>query len=52
MFNGIVRFSVRKKLFVALSTFFLLLGGIYAMLTIHVDAVTDITNKQVQIVTV
>ena len=52
MFNGIVRFSVRKKLFVALSTFFLLLGGIYAMLTLPVDAVPDITNNQVQIVTV
>ncbi|SHE73019.1 CusA/CzcA family heavy metal efflux RND transporter [Dysgonomonas macrotermitis] len=52
MFKSIVRFSIRKKLFVALTTFFLLLGGIYAMLTLPVDAVPDITNNQVQIVTV
>ena len=52
MFKAIVRFSIRKKLFVALTTFFLLLGGIWAMLTLPVDAVPDITNNQVQIVTV
>ncbi|MDY6000291.1 MAG: efflux RND transporter permease subunit, partial [Candidatus Limisoma sp.] len=52
MFNAIVKFSVRKKLFVGLTTLFLLIGGIYAMLTLPVDAVPDITNNQVQIVTV
>ena len=52
MINAIVKFSVRKKLFVALSSLFLLIGGIYAMLTLPVDAVPDITNNQVQIVTV
>jgi cobalt-zinc-cadmium resistance protein CzcA len=52
MFNAIVRFSVRKKLFVGLTTLFLLIGGIYAMLTLPIDAVPDITNNQVQIVTV
>lgn len=52
MFDAIVRFSVRKKLFVGLTTLFLLMGGIYAMLTLPIDAVPDITNNQVQIVTV
>ena len=52
MFNAIVRFSVKKKLFVALTSLFLLIGGIYAMLTLPIDAVPDITNNQVQIVTV
>ena len=52
MINTIVKFSVRKKLFVALSSLFLLIGGIYAMLTLPVDAVPDITNNQVQVVTV
>ena len=52
MFNAIVRFSVKKKLFVALTSVFLLIGGIYAMLTLPIDAVPDITNNQVQIVTV
>ena len=52
MFKKIVSFSVRKKLFVALTTLFLLAGGIYSMLTLPIDAVPDITNNQVQIVTV
>lgn len=52
MFNAILRFSVKKKLFVGLTTLFLLIGGIYSMLTLPIDAVPDITNNQVQIVTV
>ena len=52
MFTSIVRFSIRKKLFVVLTTVFLLIGGIYSMLTLPIDAVPDITNNQVQIVTV
>ena len=52
MFTAIVRFSIKKKLFVGLTTLFLLIGGIYAMLTLPIDAVPDITNNQVQIVTV
>ena len=52
MFQAIVRFAVTKKLFIGLTTLFLLAGGIYSMLTLPVDAVPDITNNQVQIVTV
>ena len=52
MFKTIVRFAVTKKLFIGLTMLFLLAGGIYAMLTLPVDAVPDITNNQVQIVTV
>ena len=52
MFKKIVRFSIRKKLFVVLTTLFLMIGGIYSMLTLPIDAVPDITNNQVQIVTV
>lgn len=52
MFKAIVRFSIKKKLFVGLTTLFLLIGGIYAMMTLPIDAVPDITNNQVQIVTV
>ena len=52
MFNAILRFSVKKKLFVCLTTMFLLIGLIYSMLTLPIDAVPDITNNQVQIVTV
>lgn len=52
MFKATVRFSIKKKLFVGLTTFFLFIGGLYAMLTLPIDAVPDITNNQVQIVTV
>lgn len=52
MFKAIVRFSIHKKLFVGLTALFLLIGGMYAMLTLPIDAVPDITNNQVQIVTV
>lgn len=52
MFDAIIRFSVKRKLFIGFMTFILLAGGIYAMLTLPVDAVPDITNNQVQIVTV
>lgn len=48
MFKAIVHFSIQKKLFVGLTTLFLLLGGIYAMMTLPIDAVPDITNNQVQ----
>lgn len=52
MFHAIVHFSIKNKLFVGLTTLFLLIGGLYAMLTLPIDAVPDITNNQVQIVTV
>ena len=52
MFKKIVDFSIRKKMFVVLTTLLLLAGGIYSMLTLPIDAVPDITNNQVQIVTV
>ena len=41
MFAKIVHFSIRKKLFVILTTLMLLIGGIYAMLTLPIDAVPD-----------
>ena len=32
MFKAIVRFSTKKKLFMGLTTLFLFIGGIYAMM--------------------
>lgn len=52
MFRAIIHFSVRKKLPVILATVILVAAGIYAMTSLPVDAVPDITNNQVQIVTV
>lgn len=52
MFKKIVSFSIKKKMFVVFATLLLLVGGIYSMSTLPIDAVPDITNNQVQIVTV
>lgn len=52
MFDKIIGFSVKRKLFVGVMTLILFIAGIYAMITLPVDAVPDITNNQVQIVTV
>ena len=52
MFDYIIQFSIRNKLFVGITVVFLFLTGLYSMLKLPVDAVPDITNNQVQIVTV
>ena len=52
MFKAIIRFSIRKKVLVALMTFLIFVGGIYSCFTLPIDAVPDITNNQVQVVTV
>lgn len=51
MFEKIIDFSVRNKLLIALFTIGLVAGGFYALDHIPIDAVPDITNNQVQVVT-
>lgn len=52
MLNRIIEFSLKNKYFVLITTAIFSLLGIYSMVTLPVDAVPDITNNQVQIVTV
>jgi cobalt-zinc-cadmium resistance protein CzcA len=52
MFQKIIALSLRNKFIVLLGTLFLIVGGIVALRNIPLDAVPDITNNQVQIVTV
>ncbi|MDF2193510.1 CusA/CzcA family heavy metal efflux RND transporter [Paraflavitalea sp. CAU 1676] len=52
MLNRIIGFSVRNKLVIALSTIALIIYGIFELFKLPVDAVPDITNNQVQIITV
>ena len=52
MLKAIVEFSIKKKLFIGIMTLLLFVAGVYSMLTLPIDAVPDITNNQVQIVTV
>ncbi len=51
MFNKIISFSIKNKLFIGILTLGLICIGIYSLKQIPIDAVPDITNNQVQIVT-
>lgn len=52
MLDQIIRFSVRNKLIVGIFTLALVAWGSYAVTQLPIDAVPDITNNQVQIITV
>lgn len=52
MLNRIIHFSIQNKLIVGLFTIALVIWGIWSALRIPIDAVPDITNNQVQILTV
>jgi cobalt-zinc-cadmium resistance protein CzcA len=51
MFDRIIYFSIRNKLIIALLTLALIAWGAYSALQLPIDAVPDITNNQVQIIT-
>ncbi len=52
MFQKIISFSIKNKLIVFFGVIALIGGGIYSMGQLSVNAVPDITNNQVQVVTV
>lgn len=52
MIENIIHFAVRQKLIIILGLIGLIAGGIYSLQQLPIDAVPDITNNQVQIVTV
>lgn len=52
MINKIISFSIKNKLIVSLMLFALIGAGIYSLKTINLDSVPDITNNQVQVITV
>ncbi|MDZ4667467.1 MAG: CusA/CzcA family heavy metal efflux RND transporter [bacterium] len=52
MLNKIIGFSVHNKLIIALGTLFLVVYGSYQLTKLPIDAVPDITNNQVQVITV
>ena len=51
MLSKIIQFSIKNKLVVLLGLFAWILGGIYAISKLPIDAVPDITNNQVLIIT-
>src|SRR5688572_25594370 len=52
MLNSIIQFSIRNKLIVGLLILALIGWGSYAVTQLPIDAVPDITNNQVQVLTV
>lgn len=52
MLDKIIHFSIRNKFIVGLFTLLLIAWGIWSATKLSVDAVPDITNNQVQIITV
>jgi cobalt-zinc-cadmium resistance protein CzcA len=52
MLNGIISFSIRNKIIIGILTITLIAWGIYSLKQLPIDAVPDITNNQVQIITV
>ena len=51
MINNIISFSIKNKALVWLMTIGLIIGGIYSMTKVPLDAVPDITNNQVLVIT-
>ncbi|ACU60171.1 CusA/CzcA family heavy metal efflux RND transporter [Chitinophaga pinensis] len=51
MLNRIIQFSIKNKLIIALMTLGLVIWGIYSLKKLPIDAVPDITNNQVQVIT-
>jgi cobalt-zinc-cadmium resistance protein CzcA len=51
MINSIIRYSVRNKLIIGLFTLILAAWGTYSLTQVSIDAVPDITNNQVRVIT-
>lgn len=51
MLNRIIYFSIKNKLIIGLFTLALIVWGVWSALRLPVDAVPDITNNQVQVIT-
>ncbi|WP_206156093.1 efflux RND transporter permease subunit [Chitinophaga fulva] len=51
MLDKIIRFSIRNKLIVGILALALVVWGIFSLTRLPVDAVPDITNNQVQVIT-
>ena len=52
MLNKIIQFSIKNKLIITLFTLGLIIYGIFEVKKLPIDAVPDITDNQVQIITV
>jgi cobalt-zinc-cadmium resistance protein CzcA len=51
MINNIIAYSIKNKLIIGLFTLSIIIVGIWSMSKVPIDAVPDITNNQVQVIT-
>ncbi|HXA02225.1 MAG TPA: CusA/CzcA family heavy metal efflux RND transporter [Cytophagaceae bacterium] len=51
MIDNLIGFSIRNKIIIGLFTFALIAWGAYSLTQLPIDAVPDITNNQVQVIT-
>ena len=51
MINGLIRFSVENRLIVLLLVAIMAAAGAYSLINLPIDAVPDVTNVQVQVLT-
>ncbi len=51
MINALIRFSVSQRLLVLLMVAIMMGAGVYSLLNLPIDAVPDVTNVQVQVLT-
>lgn len=51
MLDSIILYSIRNKLIIAMLTLALIAWGAYSVVQLPIDAVPDVTNNQVQIIT-
>ena len=52
MLNKIIGFSVKNKLIIGILMLFLVCIGVYQFTKLPIDAVPDITDNQVQVITI
>lgn len=52
MLDNIIKFSITNKLVIGVMTLLLIIWGVWSATKLSIDAVPDITNNQVQIITV
>ncbi|MCX6280571.1 MAG: CusA/CzcA family heavy metal efflux RND transporter [Bacteroidetes bacterium] len=52
MFDKIIDFSIRNKIAIGIMTVLLIIAGIYSIFHLQLDAIPDITNNQVQVITI
>ena len=51
MLNKIIHFSIKNKLVIGLMTLALIIWGVWSAAKLPIDALPDITDNQVQIIT-